>query len=101
MSSLQTRRFQMSNATEKQLSYLRSLIAGRHADIGDAMVAYGLDAPTPASLSAYDASGMIEWLKAIERTPAASAVFTKAQDDAAMFNRALAGDAAARAALGW
>lgn len=91
----------MSNATEKQLSYLRSLITGQHADLGAAMVAYGLDSPSPATLSAYDASGMIEWLKAANRTPAASAAFEKAQDDAAMFNRALAGDAEARAALGW
>lgn len=91
----------MATATEKQLSYLRSLIAGRFDDLGAAMVEYGLEAPTPANLSAYDASGMIEWLKAADRTPAATEAFDKAQSDRAMFDRAMAGDADARAALGW
>ena len=59
----------MATATEKQLSYLRSLIAGRFDDLGAAMVEYGLEAPTPANLTTYDASGMIEWLKAAKRGP--------------------------------
>lgn len=59
----------MTTATEKQVSYLTSLIKGRYADLGEAMTAYGLDAPTPATLTKYDASGMIEWLKAAERSP--------------------------------
>lgn len=59
----------MANATEKQVSFLNSLIKGRYANLGEAMTAYGLNAPTPSALSKYDASGMIEWLKAADRSP--------------------------------
>ena len=53
----------MTIATNSQLSYIRSLIMGRFKSIGDAMVEYGCDMPTPANLTSYDASGMIAWLK--------------------------------------
>lgn len=88
-------------ATDKQLSYLRSLIKGRFADLGEAMVEYGLSLPTPSNLTSYDASGMIEWLKAAARPPVAAEAFEKAQSDRALFDRAMAGDAEARAELGW
>ncbi len=95
----------MANATEKQVSFLNSLIKGRYANLGEAMTAYGLNAPTPAALSKYDASGMIEWLKgastADRSSPAYVDAAAKAEADRALFDRAMAGDAEARAALGW
>lgn len=95
----------MANATDKQVSYLNSLIKGRYADLGEVMVAYGIDTPTPANLSKFDASGMIEWLKgassADRSNPAYVAAAAKADADRALFDRAMAGDAEARAALGW
>lgn len=87
-------------ATQKQIGYLNSLIKGRFDDLGAAMEEYGLDC-RPANLSKYDASGMIEWLKAADRTPVAAAAYEKAKADRELFDRALAGDAEARAALGW
>ena len=93
------------NATDKQVSYLRSLIKGRFADLGEAMTAYGLNAPAPATLSKYDASGMIEWLKGASVADRGSAAYVaaaeKAAADRALFDRALAGDVEARATLGW
>ena len=90
-------------ATQKQISYLNSLIKGRFANLGEAMEEYGLDCRA-ANLSKYDASGMIEWLKIsanAERSPAYAAAAAKAEEDRAIFERALAGDKEARAALGW
>jgi len=95
----------MANATDKQVSYLNSLIKGRYANLGEAMIAYGLNAPTPAALSKFDASGMIEWLKGASSADLSSTAYVaaaeKAEADRALFDRAMAGDAEARAALGW
>lgn len=92
-------------ATQPQIKYLNNLIKGRYTDLGEAMTAFGLNAPTPATLSKYDAASMIEWLKgasaADRSSPAYVAASAKAADDRSMFDRAMAGDAAARAALGW
>lgn len=94
----------MTYATDKQVSYLNSLLAkSAYARAVEAVDAYGLGLKGFGSLTSREASEMIDFFKtqAGVETDAYRAGVTKAEGDRAMFDRAMAGDLDAKRALGW
>lgn len=88
------------NASDKQINYLASLIRqSRFANETEARAEYGIT--HYSELSSYDASGMIGWLKAENSGQSATfAAAVQRESGQSLVDRALRGDADARAQLG-
>ena len=92
----------MTYATDKQVSYLNSLLAkSEYGSAVEAVDAYGFGLKGFGSLTSRQASEMIEFLKAPAAAPVRDEIAAKIEADRAMFDRAMAGDMDAKRALGW
>ena len=59
-------------ASPAQISFICKLIEGKFASVVDAAAEFGV--PNPGSINKNEASALIDWLKALDRTPEQNAM---------------------------